>query len=110
MKQKKLFYHRNYSTPKFYSQPQNRVCEEGENFRFRCIVSGLPMPLVTWFKDGKRLEQNSRVIIGEKNEVRFLEVSDASIHDAGAYKITLGKHSNNKTSKIQSKMFFKLRK
>jgi hypothetical protein len=94
MKQKKLFNYRpnrNFSAPKFYSQPQNRVCEEGERFRFRCIVSGQPMPLVTWFKDGKRLDSSSRVVIGEKNEVRFLEIEEALLNDAGIYRITLGK-------------------
>jgi Immunoglobulin I-set domain len=51
------------------------------------------MPFVTWFKDGKRLVQNSRIIIGEKNEVRFLEISEALIGDAGTYKITLGAYN-----------------
>jgi hypothetical protein len=33
----------------------------------------------------------SRIVVGEKDDQRFLEVEEVSFDDAGLYRITLGK-------------------
>lgn len=68
-----------------------RVCEEGETVRFHCVISGQPTPWTTWDKDGIIANPNQRTKVGEKDDMRYLEVEEVTFEDAGLYRITLGK-------------------
>lgn len=78
-----------FSAPKFYSVPHNRVCEEGETVRFQCAIAGHPTPWSTWDKDGIIVTPSSRISIKERDDLRFLEIEEVCMEDAGLYRITL---------------------
>lgn len=42
----------------------NVTAVEGRTVRFRCKVAAYPQPLVTWYKDGKKLQASERRHIG----------------------------------------------
>ncbi|KAK6753136.1 hypothetical protein RB195_012624 [Necator americanus] len=69
--------------PKFHMPlPNPRQIPEGAEMILTCVVTGVPQPNITWFKDGERL-------IGKdvkcENGVCTLTLSKASIRDAGTY-------------------------
>ncbi|RZC41074.1 I-set and/or Spectrin domain containing protein, partial [Asbolus verrucosus] len=44
--------------PVFTSPLSNAVIQEGSRFTFMCQVTGSPVPVVTWFKDGISIQNN----------------------------------------------------
>lgn len=78
-----------FAAPKFYSVPHNRVCEEGETVRFQCAIAGHPIPWSTWDKDGIIVTPATRITIKERDDLRYLEIEEVSMDDAGLYRITL---------------------
>lgn len=55
--------------------------KEGDFVRFKCQVSGLPQPAVSWLKDGQLIEINSN-IIRIKDDLSILSVK---LSDSGQY-------------------------
>ncbi|XP_055374488.1 titin homolog isoform X1 [Condylostylus longicornis] len=80
---------RRFAAPKFYAIPNGRVVEEGDTVEFQCAIAGHPMPWATWDKDGMIVAQTSRIIIKERDDLRFLEIEDVNFDDAGLYRVTL---------------------
>jgi Immunoglobulin I-set domain len=78
-----------FAAPKFYSVPHNRVCEEGETVRFQCAIAGHPVPWSTWDKDGIIVTPSTRFTIKERDDMRYLEIEEVCMEDAGLYRITL---------------------
>lgn len=75
--------------PKFYTYPHNKVVEEGAHVIFQCSVTGHPTPWATWDKDGVIITPSARITIREKEDIRFIEIEEVTIEDAGLYRITL---------------------
>ncbi|KAI5730222.1 hypothetical protein M8J76_011412 [Diaphorina citri] len=75
------------SSPRFYAVPHNKICDLGDTVRFQCSVTGQPAPWTSWSKDGKPATPNARVTIREKEDLRFLEISEVTLEDAGLYTI-----------------------
>lgn len=57
--------------------------------RFQCAIAGHPAPWSTWDKDGVIVTPSSRIAIKERDDLRFLEIEEVCMEDAGLYRITL---------------------
>ncbi len=57
--------------------------------RFQCAIAGHPFPWSTWDKDGIIVTPSSRISIKERDDLRFLEIEEVCLEDAGLYRITL---------------------
>ncbi|VDK72603.1 unnamed protein product [Litomosoides sigmodontis] len=63
--------------------------QQNQSSQFKCIITGNPEPIASWFKGGKALPNDSRYqIISEGNE-RVLIISDTLPQDAGIYECVI---------------------
>lgn len=65
---------------------------EGEVARFDVRIAGDPAPVVEWFKDGRQLEDEGRVVIiddvdDNDEELFSLVIEDCRVVDSGSYKV-----------------------
>ena len=60
---------------------EDRTYRENESAVIKCMVSGMPKPQITWFKDGKRLLATERHFLAAEDQV--LVVTGATKEDAG---------------------------
>lgn len=60
---------------------ENTVFRENESAVIKCMVSGMPKPVVTWFKDGQRLLTTERHFFAAEDQV--LLITGAAEEDAG---------------------------
>lgn len=58
---------------------------EGDTADFSCEVIGEPKPEVTWFYNGRQLEDEGRYMIFEEDGLHHLEVYEVSPEDVGSY-------------------------
>ncbi|XP_071495752.1 uncharacterized protein [Diadema antillarum] len=72
------------AAPHFVQTFGNRRCFEGESLVFECRITGDPKPVVSWFKDGVRVEQGV-FSITEEGEIHRLEIQEVFDEDAGVY-------------------------
>nr|CDQ05422.1 BMA-KETN-1, isoform j [Brugia malayi] len=71
--------------PDFTQRMADVRVQQNASSQFKCIVTGNPEPIASWFKDGKPLPNDARYqIISEGNE-RVLIISDTLPQDAGIY-------------------------
>ncbi len=63
----------------------------GENARIQCQYSGLPMPTITWYKDGKAIPtDDQRIVITQETPVlSVLTINNTTIDDKGVYSVKL---------------------
>lgn len=72
--------------PKF-TQPLKSVdVEEGMSATLECEVIGSPVPSITWFKDGERVEDTARYQTRSNGKRATLTVTNATLDDEGDYK------------------------
>lgn len=50
-----------------------------------CVVRGCPRPLLVWYKDGVRVEQDDRVVFTEANCVCKMRIQGVRFEDSGRY-------------------------
>ena len=64
----------------------NSSNREGKNIVLTCLVSGIPIPDITWLKDGTVLSTNGHVVISliSSNESQLV-ILEATFDDAGGY-------------------------
>ncbi|XP_076723331.1 myosin light chain kinase, smooth muscle isoform X2 [Callospermophilus lateralis] len=75
--------------PKFESEPQSQEVCEDQAVKFRCKVSGLPKPEVTWFlEDVPVSRQEGTIEIYEDNGSHYLCLLRAQTKDSGKYSCT----------------------
>ena len=68
--------------PPFINSPAvGRRIVEGLPFKLDCLAVGEPTPTVTWFHDGVRIVNSSRVQVDD----RSLMVTASFANDSGAY-------------------------
>ena len=60
---------------------EDRTFRENESAVIKCMVSGMPKPQITWFKDGKRFLATERHFLAAEDQV--LVVTGATKEDAG---------------------------
>eukprot|EP00070_Physeter_catodon_P003014 XP_007106321.2 myosin light chain kinase, smooth muscle isoform X2 [Physeter catodon] len=75
--------------PKFESKPQSQEVNEDQPVKFRCEVSGIPKPEVTWFLDGAPLRRREGTIeVYEAGGTHYLCLLRARARDSGNYSCT----------------------
>uniref|UniRef100_A0A3Q2WH58 Titin n=1 Tax=Haplochromis burtoni TaxID=8153 RepID=A0A3Q2WH58_HAPBU len=65
------------------------VIKAGEIIRIDAEITGRPLPVVSWSKDGKEIEAKARCEITSTNFTTTLIVKDAIRRDSGQYVLTL---------------------
>ncbi|KAM8770634.1 myosin light chain kinase, smooth muscle isoform 2-T2 [Rhynchonycteris naso] len=80
---------RDSTFPKFESKPQSQEVHEGQTVKFRCEVSGIPKPQVTWFLEGAPVrKQEGTTEIYEDGGSHGLCLLRARARDSGNYSCT----------------------
>ena len=62
---------------------EDKTFRQGESAVIKCMASGMPKPVITWFKDGAELITTERHFLAAEDQV--LLVTNASRTDAGRY-------------------------
>ncbi|XP_072945601.1 hemicentin-1-like [Epargyreus clarus] len=68
-----------YSPTVILEQP--KLAKTGDEVILICKITGEPVPIVKWFKDGRAIGQNENYNIYKKNSIRFV----AGLNDIGNY-------------------------
>ncbi|XP_041477176.1 myosin light chain kinase, smooth muscle-like isoform X3 [Lytechinus variegatus] len=76
------------SAPQFLDRPSSVTADQGKSARFSCSVSGFPLPVVTWAKDEKILEDEGRFEIYDEGREFIMEIFDLQPTDEGLYTVT----------------------
>ncbi|KAB0373758.1 hypothetical protein FD755_014014, partial [Muntiacus reevesi] len=80
---------RDTTFPKFESKPQSQEVSEDQPVEFRCEVSGIPKPDVTWFLDGVPVRsQEGTIEVYEAGGAHYLCLRRARARDSGNYSCT----------------------
>ena len=65
------------------------MASAGQNITLVCNTEGLPLPNVTWFKDGYEVEESENIIIqetkGNQNINSTLSLFNVTLSDEGVY-------------------------
>ncbi|XP_030053285.1 obscurin isoform X2 [Microcaecilia unicolor] len=56
------------TAPIFITELQNQEVQDGYPVSFDCVVIGMPIPTVRWFKDGRVIEEDDHFMINEDQE------------------------------------------
>lgn len=59
--------------------------QAGEDISLEVVITGKPSPEIKWFKNGKEIAGNERVLLDSHDEVFTVKVPDAKLDDAGVY-------------------------
>ncbi|KAK3083136.1 hypothetical protein FSP39_014900 [Pinctada imbricata] len=68
--------------PKFVERMHNLTVKEGQPVTLTCAVSGIPMPMISWQKDGKMLVPNKPYRITTDNNRSTLEIPSTQVIDS----------------------------
>ncbi|KAF6120492.1 myosin light chain kinase [Phyllostomus discolor] len=80
---------RDSTFPKFESKPQSQEVHEDQTVQFRCEVSGIPKPQVTWFLEGAPVRRREGTMeIYEDGGSHYLCLLRARARDSGNYSCT----------------------
>uniref|UniRef100_A0A3Q3MWH9 Titin n=1 Tax=Mastacembelus armatus TaxID=205130 RepID=A0A3Q3MWH9_9TELE len=80
------------------------VIKAGEIIRIDAEITGRPLPVVTWSKDGKEIEAKARCEIVSTNFTTTLIVRDAIRRDSGQYVLTLHNVAGTRSIAINCKV------
>lgn len=78
-----------------YIQPQLQIVDVGQPAQFDCTISGVPITVVTWFKDGKPLRFDSRI---RQLSRESIHIETIKREDRGMYQC----HIRNDVEYVQS--------
>jgi titin len=74
--------------PVFLKKPIDKECRETGTTRLDCKVTGRPLPIVSWFKDGNQVYDDCyHHMVVKEDGVRSLIIENASPQDTGEYTI-----------------------
>ncbi|KAK3566244.1 hypothetical protein QTP86_030032, partial [Hemibagrus guttatus] len=75
-----------WSAPCFELILTNSVVKLGQTIKLVCNVTGIPKPVVTWYKDGIALKDHQHHIISDGNSgACYLVMTSVSMDDSGQY-------------------------
>lgn len=66
-----------------YVSPPNVIAMRDKPVELFCIYHGVPLPKITWSKDGKPIEDNERISL--ENYGKSLKIKKADVTDEGKY-------------------------
>lgn len=101
--------------PQFVIKPKITSKDNGKLVIMECTVKAAPEPTIVWYRDGKKIEQSSKISMSVKKTVEdtyhiVLELKDADDADSALYKCNiknnLGELNANLTLNIESKSNF----
>ena len=64
-------------------EPQKRLANLSDLVTFKCVISGFPVDRFTWYKDGRPLLFDDRILVTEEGAV--LKIMRMEIKDAGMF-------------------------
>ncbi|XP_047646555.1 myosin light chain kinase, smooth muscle isoform X2 [Phacochoerus africanus] len=77
------------TVPRFESKPQSQEVSEDQPVKFKCEVSGVPKPEVTWFLDGAPVRRREGTFeVYEAGGSHYLCLPRARARDSGNYSCT----------------------
>ncbi|XP_053359740.1 obscurin [Clarias gariepinus] len=75
-----------WSAPCFELILTDSVVKLGQTIKLVCKVTGIPKPVVTWYKDGFALKDDKHLIISEGNTgACYVVLTSVSVEDSGQY-------------------------
>ncbi|XP_058246255.1 obscurin [Hemibagrus wyckioides] len=75
-----------WSAPCFELTLTDSIVKLGQTIKLICNVTGIPKPVVTWYKDGAALKDHQHHIISEGNHgACYLVLTSVSMDDSGQY-------------------------
>ncbi|XP_057346837.1 obscurin isoform X19 [Manis pentadactyla] len=75
------------AAPVFLTELQNQEVQDGYPVSFDCVVTGQPVPSVSWFKDGRLLEEDDHYMISEDQQGSHQLIITAVVPgDMGVYR------------------------
>ncbi|XP_074600440.1 uncharacterized protein LOC141854581 isoform X3 [Brevipalpus obovatus] len=72
-------------SPRFTKPLHDETVDQGEEIVLEVEVKGSPPPLISWFKDGRRLSQSPKVSITQTDGISKLTLKNANDDNAGLY-------------------------
>jgi hypothetical protein len=75
----------NLQSPKFVRNLQNGYANEKSSFEFNCIVEGIPLPSVQWFKNDICVDNYPSFNITFNNGAASLVIPSVSLSDQGVF-------------------------
>lgn len=94
--------------------PGDTQVESGSSIALTCVAMGLPLPTVTWLRDGVSLNSGGSINITERVfsttfVTSILDLCDTELNDTGLYECvtsnSLGMHSLQFDLTVQSKLW-----
>ncbi|KAK4328937.1 hypothetical protein Pmani_000687 [Petrolisthes manimaculis] len=78
--------------PTYAQKPVIKQEEGGKHIRFECRVLADPKPVITWYRDGVKVQESARCkVMVEKDEKSYfvtMALTNVTVEDAGKYKVT----------------------
>jgi len=72
-------------TPLFTAQLSDTVVELSETAKFKCTVTGIPKPKVTWFIEDTPIVEGPKYSMTFTDSIATLEVKDVSMDESPVY-------------------------
>lgn len=72
-------------SPRFTKPLHDETVDQGDEIVLEVEVKGSPPPLISWFKDGRRLSQSPKVSITQADGISKLVLKNANDDNAGLY-------------------------
>lgn len=71
--------------PRFIVPLTDIIIQEGSSFTFKCHVTGYPLPVIQWFKDGISIESNLDYQTNFENGVCALSIEETFTEDSARF-------------------------
>jgi hypothetical protein len=75
--------------PLFITRLRDRRVQCTYPVRLTCQSIGVPKPTIKWFKDGRQLVEDDRIVFLDENTYNTLEISRTFLEDSGEYTATI---------------------
>lgn len=83
-----------------FSGEQSLTVKAGENININAVISGRPVPQITWFKDGKEIDKKMMIDITTAIGSSTLFIGDVNRNHRGVYSVEAKNSSGTKKEDI----------